>query len=150
MAAPLRVPRVPAFPKLLQQLGAEEAAASDISLSLARASDALLAGTAAFRTPTAASAAAVTAHGFELEVEPGKRSTIVIGVATAPLVLALSPLLVRRTRAHAAQTPPPRAQEDRRSLLTLLAATAPALRLWRRHRRTSCCAAPTARPCLLR
>lgn len=117
MAAPLRVPRVPAFPKLLQQLGAEEAAASDVSLLLARASDALLAGTAAFHTPTAASAAAVTSHGFELEVEPGKRSTIVVGVATAPLVLALSPLLVRHTHANAAQTQPPRALDDSPALL---------------------------------
>ena len=99
MATQPVVPRLPVCPSLLAQLRGEGADADDIAALLARDGDSILAGTSAFRRPTPASAAALTAHGFTHDgVGGGPPTKVVIGTSTEQLVRDLVPKLVRLLR----------------------------------------------------
>ena len=105
MATQPVVPRLPVCTALLAQLRGEGADPDDIAALLARDSDTLLAGTAAFRRPTSASAAALTAHGFTHDGVGGAPPTkVIIGTATEQLVRDLVPKLVGAARLDAWET----------------------------------------------
>jgi hypothetical protein len=95
MATQPVVPRLPVCTALLAQLRGEGCDPEDLAALLARDGDSLLAGTAAFRRPTPASAAVLTAHGFTHDGVGGAPATkVVIGTATEHLVRDLAPKLV--------------------------------------------------------
>ena len=99
MATQPVVPRLPVCTALLAQLRGEGADPDDTAALLARDGDTLLAGTAAFRRPTSASAAALTAHGFTHDGVGGAPPTkVIIGTATEQLVRDLVPKLVGAAR----------------------------------------------------
>jgi len=103
MVTPPVVPSLPQCASLLATLRASAGTSDadtpdDLAALLVRHADCVLAGTAAFRRPSTASAAALAAHGFEQqEVGDGSQQTttkVVIGTATEQLVRELAPQLV--------------------------------------------------------